>query len=510
MARPSGWPSPHPQRYNEVAYPVSARDVIMPMLSSRFLPIATAFLLATAATDRTASAQATINLTTPNGNCVAVTDQNGLRLAPGGTDLVGTGVSLTAQQPGACNPAGGASSSFDAVIQTSGSATPGTPFTPTVGTPFYVIWSASADAQACTLGGNFTSGISGWAIGSSACTTSCPGTHTTPVTPTAGGAYSFSVTCTNASGFAATPAVNVSGPATPAPTPNPIPLTVPASAFAGTAFTVTWPVMQNAARCVGTGTFNGTPVANLGDWTTVTTVSNTISNARNVTVPTASGAGSLALTLTCYNADSSATAIGQSSAIAVTVAPAGACPASITTSDGARTLLLTSGISYGVYPGIRPNVNLSQWDNIWGHNSTTDGTTPWPGVGGSSPVIRSFGRSQYVGAHFKTRSSVTGLSGGFSNPSFAAGPNITMAISTACGDFSANLPTAGCLRADVPTADANLVQWKFSTNAPGSYCNLQPNTDYYVNIMLTDHLSTTECSANATTCFVAPVSYSGN
>lgn len=186
----------------------------------------------------------------------------------------------------------------------------------------------------------------------------------------------------------------------------------------------------------------------------------------------------------------------------------GACPAQIDTPTGARALLYRSNISYGINQLIRPNMNLDQWDNLWGYNNTTSpNTAAWPGVGGASPVVLGFMRRSYFGAHFKTPAAPGNMSGNFVNPTFFGGPNVTMAISTVCGDFSNHLPTPGCLAENVPTSDANLVMWKFTTNAPGSWCNLQPNTDYYVNVMYTSPTSNVECPANRSTCPVAPLSY---
>lgn len=158
--------------------------------------------------------------------------------------------------------------------------------------------------------------------------------------------------------------------------------------------------------------------------------------------------------------------------------------------DGSRRDLLTRGtITYGVYQAQRNNVNLLEWNNIWGYNnSTAPSPVAWPGVGGSAPVMRSFKSTSYISAHFKTGSN-TSLNGFFSNPSYIAPPNpdaperkllVTMSISRYPGDFSIGLPTPGCLVRDAGS-DSNVVLYKFTTNAPGSYCNLQTNTDYWVN-----------------------------
>ncbi|NCT66773.1 MAG: hypothetical protein GXC76_03910 [Rhodanobacteraceae bacterium] len=476
----------------------------MPAIHARLLPLASAIVMFAAA--EPSVAQTTINLTTANGNCVAVTDQAGLTTAPGGTELRANGVTLTAAQPGACNPAGGSSSTFQASVQISGSATPGTPYTPAINAPFYVIWSASSDATTCVRGGNFTGGISGWTVGS----LTGSGSHVEQVTPTAAGSYAFSVTCTNASGYALTSAVNVPQPPTPAPTPNPITLTVPATATAGVPFAVTWPTMSNATRCVGTGTLDGATVANLGDWTTLTTVT----TSRNVTVPTGS-TGSLALTLTCWNTDNSASAVGTSTAITVSAGSSGACgPIPAEKAYGyARTYVSSvPEVVYGAVPnGKRTNWPTTTWTSIWGYASATQPAPyAWPGVGGDV-TLRQFPRSGYIGAKFTTppAGQAGSMQGWFLSSSSAINPNLIMAISTACGDFSDHLPSPGCkidarpgdpAGTGVPSSDGQMVGWKFTTNNPTGACNLLPNTDYYVNIMYADPTSTTGCLAGASTC----------
>jgi hypothetical protein len=101
------------------------------------------------------------------------------------------------------------------------------------------------------------------------------------------------------------------------------------------------------------------------------------------------------------------------------------------------------------------------------------------------PVIRNVGRSSYVAAHFHTLTAPGNLSGRFSYGEYPSplAPGITMAISSACGDFETHLPTPGCLKADIAPGNP-LVLWHFSTSAPDTACALQPDTDYYVNLMV--------------------------
>lgn len=464
-----------------------------------------------------AFAQTKINMTTAQGSCVAVVnDPAGVTLASNGTtELQANGVVLSASPANACTPPGSASANFSANVQISASSTPGIPYTPAVGAPFYVIWSTSPDATVCTRTGGSTTGLTGWNTLTPACTTAgaCAGSHAEQVSAIAGGAYNFGVTCTNASGYASQ-TVTMPNPTVPAPTPNPIPLVAPSTANAGVTFVVTWPTMTNATSCSGTATIGGTPITVLGDWTSLTSPT----SPRNVSVPVSS-TGNLALTLTCWNSDHSASATGTTGNIVVAASTTGSCPSTISSMPGGtRTLLSTSDISYGAYANPkRLAANLLEWDDVWGHNDASGGVTSWPGVNGASPVIRQFKKTSYMGIHFRTplASQIpVGRHGAFRNPSFVGGPNLTMAISAACGDFSASLPTPGCLAdheygnplgSGISTSDIQMVYWHFDTANPATTCVLQPDTDYYVNIIQTDPTSTKSCVAGFTCPSPAPM-----
>lgn len=180
------------------------------------------------------------------------------------------------------------------------------------------------------------------------------------------------------------------------------------------------------------------------------------------------------------------------------------CPQQITLPDGsARQLVTRASISYGVYQAERKNIRVTEWEDVWGYNDTRATTpVPWPGVGGAAPVIRVFPAGGYLCLHFHTPADVASRSGTFSNPSYVAGPDVTMAVSALPGDFSAALPTPGCLVRNVPTSDGNLILWKGTSNAPGSWCNLQPDADYYVNIAFA-----LQTGCETSNCVIGSVSY---
>lgn len=433
-----------------------------------------------------------IVLQTDNGACQASTDSAGLRLdSSGGPGLVASGVTLEALSPGACSPPGGGSAEF-------GVSTHVTAGAPAVGAEFQVNWSATPEATYCVRGGNLAGPVNGWQPGSVACTgTSCAGQHSETVSATKPGSHAFSVTCTNARGHASS---SITVPTPPVPAPSTPTLSVPSSVTAGVSFDVSWSGLTGAARCVGTGTLNGDDVSNLGDWTSVTTTS----SPRRVAVP-AGSTGALKLKLTCWNNDNSASSVAE--AANIQVGGATACSV-IDTPKGQRTRLIEADISYGAYPDKRTKVDVTKWEPVFGYNDKLAQPPPvaWPGITGASPVFHGFKRYNFIAIKFRTPAHVTGAKGRFTNPSYVFGPPITMAISTSCGDFSEHLPTPGCLVENVYTSDDNLVGWKFTQNAPNDQCNLSPNTDYYVNIMLADPESTHQCNKGATTCMVGVAS----
>lgn len=164
------------------------------------------------------------------------------------------------------------------------------------------------------------------------------------------------------------------------------------------------------------------------------------------------------------------------------------CSPQLALPDGMRTWQPVGNISYGSdTTHVRPNVNITEWDNLWGFSSVIDSVpVSWPGFSDApAPTLRNFGKWNYVAAHFRTPAAPGNLSGRFGYSEVPSSPpaRVTMAISSTCGDFAAHLPTPGCLKADVDAGNA-LVFWHFSTTAPDTACALQPGADYYVNIMI--------------------------
>jgi hypothetical protein len=146
---------------------------------------------------------------------------------------------------------------------------------------------------------------------------------------------------------------------------------------------------------------------------------------------------------------------------------------------------------------LRYHVELTEWENIWGHASPYDTTTPWPGRANSAPVIADFGKTTYIAAHFYVPQGapLTWL-GWITHTDYNYGHNLTAAISTECGDFS-----PGAQACFVQSLSGQpMVPWRTNT---GAFCRLRPNTDYYLNLKMTDpNEQSPTCSHNADVCAI--------
>jgi hypothetical protein len=146
---------------------------------------------------------------------------------------------------------------------------------------------------------------------------------------------------------------------------------------------------------------------------------------------------------------------------------------------------------------LRYHVYLGEWENIWGHADPYDTTTPWPGRGNSAPVIAEFGKTTYIAAHFYVPpgAPLTWL-GWITHTDYNYGHNITAAISTECGDFS---PAAQTCFIQSQSGQP-LVPWRTNT---GAFCRLQPDTDYYLNLKMTNpNEPSPTCSQHADVCAI--------
>jgi hypothetical protein len=174
-----------------------------------------------------------------------------------------------------------------------------------------------------------------------------------------------------------------------------------------------------------------------------------------------------------------------------------ACPATILGTTGPLSLRRTSDIIY--LPGnahMRRSVDVTQWDNIWGHIDEFDDLMTWPGVPGASPTIRTVGKTEYIAAkfHVPLDASPT-LNGTFKHVMYGGGPNVDATISRTCGDF--DTVEAGCWVQDAMANDNPMLRWRVSSSNR-FYCHLDPGSDYYLNVRFTNpHTTGPDCQGTA-------------
>ncbi len=346
---------------------------------------------------------------------------------------------------------------------------------------------AAVNAASCTYGG---SSANGWPSGQTACssTATCQTLHDVSLSPPTSGQYQFSLTCNNATGgttstspfrtVSTNPPVITAGPTSW----NVLPWT------AGQTKSVSWSA-SNANSCGFTATTLPSGVA-LNQFLSggVSSCSNAGSCALNnsltlnATVP-----GTYGVTLTCTNSSGGNATSTQSwnvsqSSSATCLSPA----AGWNRVENAQIFYQSPFQNIGFQ-------DVTQFDSIWGRNYALQGAPiqyQWPG-GAQQLVMPAIGFGQYVAAKFRTPNTAAslghellvdptsfGLSGG---NGFTPEARVSMTVSTKCGDFdTASQFIAPFCKASQLYSNESL---PIFMNHTAPFCRLQPNTDYYLNII---------------------------
>ncbi len=145
---------------------------------------------------------------------------------------------------------------------------------------------------------------------------------------------------------------------------------------------------------------------------------------------------------------------------------------------------------------VRYNVDLTEWENIWGHATALDDVVPWPGRANSAPIMLNFGTTTYIAAHFHVPAGTApNTYGWLTHTEYNYGTDVESAITTACGVFD---PTSQlCYTAGV--GGQNISPW--AVPPPGTFCALQAGGDYYLNIRARDPQDLgTDCNPAMSTC----------
>ena len=236
----------------------------------------------------------------------------------------------------------------------------------------------------------------------------------------------------------------------------------------------------NTLIVTGSATLAGNSTT-LAGWTDSTSAT----PPRSVTAPVD---GTYVLTLSCSNTGGSVTSL----------------PATVVASTGGGTdncinpqnRLSTSNIAYVPSSGTRTGVDVTSWDNIWGHSTASDTAVSWPGRHDSQPSILSFDRNKYIAAKIVVPPGQTASYGWIVHTEYNYGLDLTTSISTTCGDFNPANP----LCKTVATSGMNLTPWRVGGT---NFCPLLPGQTYYFNIEATNPAQgTTTCSASSPTCVI--------
>lgn len=146
-----------------------------------------------------------------------------------------------------------------------------------------------------------------------------------------------------------------------------------------------------------------------------------------------------------------------------------ACPA------GRQT---RANISWSGFTGT--NIDVTQWENVWGHSTAFDNPVPWPGRSDSMPTILNFSKTAFMALEFHVPAgSPPNLYGWLTHTEYNYGQDLTASISTGCGDFN-----AGPACSIDALSGMNIVPWSVQT--PLSFCPMIPGREYFLNIKMTD------------------------
>jgi hypothetical protein len=146
-----------------------------------------------------------------------------------------------------------------------------------------------------------------------------------------------------------------------------------------------------------------------------------------------------------------------------------ACPA------GRQT---RANISWSGFTGT--NIDVTQWENVWGHSTAFDNPLPWPGRPDSMPTFLNFSKTAFMALEFHVPAgSPPNLYGWLTHTEYNYGQDLSASISTECGDFNAG-PTCSI----EALSGMNIVPWSVQT--PLSFCPMIPGRDYFLNIKMTD------------------------
>ena len=230
----------------------------------------------------------------------------------------------------------------------------------------------------------------------------------------------------------------------------------PTSVLSGGSSTISWTLSGQATSCTKTGDWSGTFVgSDVTDGTHSAVVSNIVTSST--------------YRLQCSNSTGSSALLSTG----VTVTSSANCTSQPPILNGAEdtTILANNTPNAGTYDG-----------TFQGFQNNGGATGDWPGSWGES-ISLSLTTGRYISASFTTNNLNQSGRFQFSTPGNLQGPASAgaIAISECPGDFATHLNLPKCQKLVGPSGS---FKWSTDPSAdPNSYCKLEKNTPYYLNIV---------------------------
>ncbi|MGA9342600.1 MAG: hypothetical protein WBV61_09775 [Rhodanobacteraceae bacterium] len=137
------------------------------------------------------------------------------------------------------------------------------------------------------------------------------------------------------------------------------------------------------------------------------------------------------------------------------------------------------------YPsGTAFDVDLTQYENIWGRSGPGEPPMPWPAIDGQGAAIDPLNSDMYLAAAFMVPTDLQQLSGIFIHPDGADEVfHASASISETCGDFYVDLASPACV-IDSGNRGLPLLLWAIGEDPSPNSCPLISGHTYYLNIMM--------------------------
>lgn len=265
---------------------------------------------------------------------------------------------------------------------------------------------------------------------------------------------------------------------------------IPSTTTAGATHTISWSA-TNAESCSYSGTF---PSAVTG-WPAgqACTGATDCATTRNVPITMPATAGTYTFTLTCSKAGFTPAVSSRSTTISSGPPPAGCIAPS------GLTRQMSGKVSYND-GNDRNNIDLTRFENVFGHDNQGGASRLWPGTQNINQRIF-IPRNNYVALQFTVPSNLhTDTRGQYRFEETAPTSSVmSITVSKACGDFSTT-PTAPMTTKCILNGGALNSALTWGKTGLTARCQLEPGETYYLNIVHANLNTITTSGCSVASC----------